>query len=97
MSGENYPTLSYVMPIFVELFFYIKRHVANVEDENPMKDALTAAHAVLSKYYSFTDDSSYYLLFNMLDPRFKKTYLEQKEFDSFFLNKVWRVDAVQKK
>jgi hypothetical protein len=60
MSGENYPTLSYVIPIFIELFSYIERHVANAEDENPMKDALTATHAVLSKYYSFTDDSSYY-------------------------------------
>src|SRR5690242_6666024 len=32
MSGEKYPTLSFVMPIFIELFTFIERQVQVPED-----------------------------------------------------------------
>eukprot|EP00474_Spongospora_subterranea_P005608 CRZ06066.1 hypothetical protein [Spongospora subterranea] len=80
MSGEKYPTLSFVMPIFIELFTFIERQV-QIPLDDPMLGPLNAAHAVLAKYYSFTDDSHYYLLAVLLDPRFKTKYLKRKGFD----------------
>src|SRR5688572_24911572 len=35
---------------------------------------------MLAKYFSFTDDSPHYLYAVLLDPRFKKTYLDRKCF-----------------
>ena len=82
MSGKKYPTLSYVMPIFIELFTSIERESATSSDDDPMAAPLAAAHKMLSKYYSFSDDSPYYLIAVLLEPRFKRKYLEQKGFDT---------------
>ena len=82
LSGGSYPTLSFVMPVFIELFSYIENEVANCSSDYRMKQALSAAHCVLAKYYSFTDDSVFYLLTVLLDPRFKKIYLIRKGFET---------------
>jgi hypothetical protein len=71
MSGEKYPTLSFVMPVLIELFSFIEHQVDLAPDDDQMKDPLSAVHSVLAKYYSFTDNSPYYLLAVLLDPRFK--------------------------
>ncbi|PTQ46678.1 LOW QUALITY PROTEIN: hypothetical protein MARPO_0010s0077 [Marchantia polymorpha] len=60
------------------------RQVTILDDSKSMKYALVATHQVLFKYYSFTDDSYFYMMSVILDPRFKKTYLEQKEFESLY-------------
>ena len=78
MSGEKYPTLSLSMLVFIELFTFIESKVHNDNDSYGMNAALSAAHGVLAKYYSSTDDSCYYILSVLLDPRFKATYLESK-------------------
>ena len=82
LSGGSYPTLSFVMPVFIELFSYIEREVENLSRTDPMRDPLSEAHRVLAKYYSFTDDSVFYLLAVLLDPRFKTTFLIRKGFET---------------
>jgi hypothetical protein len=47
MSGKQYPTLSFVMPIFGETFSHIEKQVIVAENEDPIKMAFTAAHGVL--------------------------------------------------
>jgi hypothetical protein len=44
MSGETYPTLSFVMPVFIELFSFIDHQIAISSNVDPMKEALGAAH-----------------------------------------------------
>eukprot|EP00474_Spongospora_subterranea_P007798 CRZ08256.1 hypothetical protein [Spongospora subterranea] len=83
MSGEKYPTLSLTMPVFIELFAYLEAEVENTKD-GQLNNALCAAHACLAKYYTFTDDSPFYLLAVLLDPRFKKSFLESKDFDVLY-------------
>jgi hypothetical protein len=56
-----------VDPNFKELFSYIKSQVGLLQDGYPMKNVLTAEHTVLSKFYSFTDSSAYYLLSVLFD------------------------------
>jgi hypothetical protein len=80
MSGGTYPTLSLVMPVFIELFTFIEKESEKCSEIDDLKEPLGAAHGVLAKYFSFTDDSPYYLYAVLLDPRFKKTYLDRKGF-----------------
>ena len=74
LPGSKYVTLSFVMPIFIELFSYIMDQT-NVQDD--VKVALTQSHSVLSKYYEFSDDCPFYLASVILDPRCKAKYLIQ--------------------
>ena len=90
MSGEKYPTLSLVMPIFIELFSYIENKVRMESEDIDIKVALSAAHSVLAKHFSFMDDSPFYLLSVLLDPRFKSAYLEMKGFDTDYLGLIQR-------
>src|SRR5689334_18382988 len=57
MSGAKYPTLSLVMPLFVELFTFIEGQLESAGQYDELKEPLTVAHTSLAKYYSFTDDS----------------------------------------
>jgi hypothetical protein len=81
ISGTKYPTLALVMPLFIELFSYIEAQVSALSPDDPIAIALSKAHEVMSKYYTFTDDSAFYLLSVLLDPRFKNVYLQKKDFD----------------
>lgn len=56
--------------------------MAILDNLNSMKNALSVAHQILFKYYSFMDDFYFYMMSVIFDPRFKKTYLEHKEFKS---------------
>lgn len=49
--GKKYPTLFFVMLVFVKLFSYIELHVTILNDLKTMKNALDIAHQVLSKYH----------------------------------------------
>jgi hypothetical protein len=84
ISGNSYPTLSLVMPAFIEMFTYIENQMKNSEVSLRIKEALTMSHKVLSKYYNFTDDSIFYIASVVLDPRFKVEYLELKGFNSLY-------------
>lgn len=50
MSREKYPTLFFVMSVFVEVFSCIKGHVSILDDLNPKENAMFFAHQVL--FYS---------------------------------------------
>jgi len=41
MSGAKYPTLSIVMPLFIDLFFFIESRVRVLPDDDPISDVLT--------------------------------------------------------
>ena len=84
LSGSKYPTLSLVMPAYIELFTYIENQMSRDEVSQMVKEALTDSHSILSKYYNFTDDSVYYLGSVILDPRFKLEYLNRKSFDTLY-------------
>jgi zinc finger BED domain-containing protein 1 (E3 SUMO-protein ligase ZBED1) len=71
LSGDKYVTLSMVMPTFIELFTYIENAMNNDDVLNRIKEVLTKAHQVSSKYYEFSDDSIFYLSVVVLDLRFK--------------------------
>jgi hypothetical protein len=72
MSGGEEPHPFLHDAVFMELFAYIETECVKIEHEQ-LKNALSAAHASLTKYYSFTDDSPFYLLAVLLDPRFKNS------------------------
>ena len=71
LSGSKYITLSMVIPTFIELFTYIETVTEREDIQLDVKLALPHSHTVLSKYYEFSDDSSFYLAAVILDPRSK--------------------------
>jgi len=83
LSGDKYVTLSMVMPTFIELFSYIKSVIKKPGVSLQIKQTLTNAHSILSKYYAFSGDSMFYLAV-ILDPRFKAQYLIDKEFNKLY-------------
>jgi hypothetical protein len=88
LSGDKYMTLSLVMPTFIELFSYIECVMIQDNVSNIVKEALSNSHSVLSKYYGFSDDTTFYLAAVILDPRFKAQYLIDKEFNQLCDNIV---------
>jgi len=84
LSGDKYVTLSMVMPTFIELFSYIKSVIKKPGVSLQIKQTLTNAHSILSKYYAFFDDYMFYLAAVILDPRFKVQYLIDKEFNMLY-------------
>ena len=77
-------TLSMVMPTFIGLFSYIESVIKKPGVSLQIKQTLTNAHSILSKYYAFSDDSMFYLAAVILDPRFKAQYLIDKEFNKLY-------------
>lgn len=84
MSASLYPTLNLVVPIFIELFTHIEDVLSKEHVSTDLKFALNEAHGVLSKYYALLDKSPLYSIAVILDPRFKRVYLEKKGFEEMY-------------
>ena len=93
LSGSKYITLSMVMPTFIELFTYIETVMEREDIQLDVKLAFSHSHTVLSKYYEFSDDSSFYLAAVILDPRFKAKYLIDKQFNVLYHGIVDKIIA----
>ena len=83
-SGSKYPTLNEVLPIFITLFCHIEREIGKDDVDEVVKEALTEAHKVLAKYYSFSDDAPFYIASVLLDPRIKKSVFINARFEDHY-------------
>ncbi len=70
------------------MFFHIENAMENLTEDPKIKVALTAAHEVLAKYYTKMDDSFCHVICVLLDPKLKKQFFHDNEFDTLYPNYV---------
>ncbi len=80
-SAAKYPTLNLVVPLYIELIMFVDNSINSLNEDHELKKPLFAVKKVLQKYFSFTNNSAYYLLSVLLDPRFKKAYFDSRNLD----------------
>ena len=69
INGEKWVTLSNVVPVYNALLDHVENHLAGMEEQDDLYDAVVACRDKLTGYYNVS--SKLCTAATMLDPRFK--------------------------
>jgi hypothetical protein len=80
LSGQTYPTISWVLPFFVQVMKKLEQHAEEHGEETELGEASSAAWRKMSHYYSDSDTKSYLATATILDPRYRFKVFDQLDW-----------------
>jgi hypothetical protein len=71
ISGQTYPTISWVLPFFVQVMTQLEERAQEHGEDTELGEACSAAWRKMSHYYTDSDTKSYLATATILDPRYR--------------------------
>jgi hypothetical protein len=80
LSGQTYPTISWVLPFFVQVMKRLEDCAEEHGEETELGEACSAAWRKMGHYYSDSDTRSYLATATILDPRYRFVVFDKLEW-----------------
>jgi hypothetical protein len=80
LSGQTYPTISWVLPFFVQVMSTLEERAEHHGEDTELGEACSAAWRKMSQYYVDSDTKSYLATATILDPRYRFEVFDNLEW-----------------